>query len=324
MNMRKGLLIGINKYHDCSLNCCINDVNELNKVLSVNSDNTKNFHNSLLLDEEATRANIRRKIKDLFSGTGDVALLYFSGHGFDDKNDGFIVSYDYENDDWGIKMTEIIKEANASKINYKIIILDCCHSGFMGNYGIIGDTSYLGDGVVILTACRNDEVAMEVNDHGVFTNLLIEALNGGACDILGNVTPGTVYSYIDQALGPWIQRPLFKANINSFISLRRCNAKIEISELKKIVCFFKNDNEVYTLDPSYEKTNIQGCEYKNKPPYAIAENVEKMTILQKYNRNGLLIPYGATDMYFAAMDNKGCILTPLGKHYYKMIKEEVI
>ena len=44
---------------------------------------------------------------------------------------------------------------------------------------------------------------MEINGHGVFINLLIESLNGGASDILGNITPGSVYAYIDQVLGAW-------------------------------------------------------------------------------------------------------------------------
>jgi len=322
--MRKGLLIGIDEYNGAKLHCCVNDVNCVNDVLSKNFDGSKNFHNTIIVNEEATRSNIRKMIKKLFSGTGDVALLYFSGHGFDDENDGIVVTYDYEEDDWGIKMSEILEEANKSKFNYKVIILDCCHAGFMGNHGIIGDTSVLGNGVVILTASKKDETSLEVNGHGVFTNLLLEALDGGASDILGNVTPGTVYSFIDQALGPWSQRPLFKANINSFICLKKNIAKIEINDLKRIGDFFDSEDSIYKLNPSYEKTNICGGEHRNCPPYAKKENVEIMTILQKCNRNGLIIPYNSTDMYFAAMDSTGCLLTPLGKHYYKMIKEEII
>jgi len=322
--MRKGLLIGINNYNGHQLNCCVNDVECINEVLSNNYDGSKNFHNTLLLNEMATRAAIKRKIKELFAGDGEVALLYFSGHGFDDDNDGIIVSYDFEKDDYGVKMSEILEEANKSKFMYKIIILDCCHSGFMGNHGIIGDTSSLGNGVVIMTASKKDESSLEVNNHGVFTNLFLESLIGGASDILGNVTPGTVYSFIDQALGPWSQRPLFKANINSFICLRKNEPKIDIYCLKKITSYFKRDDSIYLLDPSYEKTNIRGSEHKNIPPYANKEHVEIMTILQKYNRNGLLIPVESTDMYFAAMESKGCILTPLGKHYYNMVKEKLL
>ena len=322
--MRKGLLIGIDKYHSAPLHCCVNDVTAMNAALSKHFNGDKNFHNKLISNSEATKSKIRRGIKELFSGDGDVALFYFSGHGFDDENDGVIVSFDYEQDDWGIKMSEILEIANKSKIKHKVIILDCCHSGFMGNHGVIGDTSYLGDGVVILTASKKDESSIEIDGHGVFTNLLLEALNGGAADILGYVTPGSIYSYIDQALGPWEQRPLFKANISSFICLKNTNPRINTYEIRKITDFFDDENASFSLDPSYEKTNIEGGEHRNLPPYADKAHVEIFTLLQKYNRNGLLVPYEATDMYFAAMDSKGCILTPLGKHYFKMVKEDIV
>lgn len=322
--MRKCLLIGINEYHSAPLNCCINDVKAMNNILSKNFNGDRNFHSKELLDSNATKAKIRKEIKELFIGEDDVALLYFSGHGFDDENDGIIVSYDYEEDDWGIKMSEILEIANKSKIKHKVIILDCCHSGFLGNHGIMGDTSFLGNGVVIMTASKKEQNSIEVNGHGVFTNLLLEAISGGAADILGNVTPGSIYSYIDQALGPWDQRPLFKANISSFICINHTQPKILVNEIREITAFFNEEDSIFMLDPSFEKTNIENGEHRNIAPYAKTENVEKFTLLQKYNRNGLVVPYDSSDMYFAAMNSKGCILTPLGKHYFQMVKEEII
>ena len=251
-------------------------------------------------------------------------MLYFSGHGFDDSNDGVIVSYDYEEDDWGIKISEILEEANKSSFSYKVIILDCCHSGHLGNHGIMGDTSYLGNGIVIMTASKKDESSVEIDGHGVFTNLLLKAIKGGATDILGNVTPGSIYSYIDQALGPWSQRPLFKANISSFISLKQCDPKISINDLKECIALFKSSNDIFMLNPSYEKTNYVGSGHRTCEPYAIQNNVDLFTKLQKCNRIGLIVPHDSTDMYFAAMDSKGCKLTPLGKHYWNMIGEGII
>ena len=324
MNSRKALLIGIDKYDKCPLSCCINDIKDIKNALEDNYDGSKNFHTKIIEDMNATRVGIRRGIKDLFAGNGEIALLYFSGHGFDDENDGVIVSYDYMEDDWGIKMSEILEEANKSKFNYKIIILDCCHSGFMGNHGIIGDTSYLNDGTIIMTASKKDESSMEIGKHGVFTNLLLEALKGGASDILGNITPGSIYSYIDQALGLWSQRPLFKANISSFVSLKRCLPKIAIYDLKDTMKLFPAIDYVYKLDPSYEKTNIKDGPHLSCPPFMKEEHVEIFTKLQKCNRNGLVIPDSSDDMYFAAMESKGCKLTPLGQHYWNMIKEGII
>lgn len=320
--MRKALLIGIDNYYDFPLRCCVNDVEELESSLSYEYDGSVNFSIEKILNEKATRSNIRRNIKRLFEGDGDVALLYFSGHGIDDIKDGFIVTFDYEEDDYGIKMTDILEYANESKFRYKIIILDCCHSGFVGSPGLIGDKSYLSDGVVIMTASKKDESSIEINGHGVFTNLLLEGLNGGAVDILGRVTPGSIYSYIDQALGPWQQRPLFKANVSSFINLKQCEPSIYLKELKDTLSLFIKEGSNYSLDPSYEKTNYLGSEHKTCEPYAIQDHIDIMDRLQKLNRFGLIKPIDCVDMYFAAMESKSCCLTALGKHYWKMIKEK--
>lgn len=321
----KALLVGIDNYpHGAKLNCCVNDVNCLKKAIEFNYDGSRNFSIKTLINDEASRSGIRSSLNELFNGEGTIALFYFSGHGIDDKNDGFIVAQNFEKDDYGISMGEILRVASASQFTYKIIILDCCHSGFVGNYGMIGDTSVLGDGTVIMTASRKNESSIEVDGHGVFSNLLIEAINGGASDVLGNVTPGSIYAFIDQALGLWAQRPLFKANISSFISLKKNQPKIDINDLKEAILLFKDEDFIFELDPSFEKTNIKGGEHKNCEPYANENNVRIMKKLQLCNRNGLVYPYESTDMYFAAMEFKGCALTPLGKHYWKMIKEEII
>lgn len=321
----KAFLVGIDNYpHDAKLNCCVNDVDCLKKAIEFNYDGSRNFSIKTLINDEASRSGIRSSLNELFSGEGTIALFYFSGHGIDDKNDGFIVAQNFEKDDYGISMSEILRVASASQFTYKIIILDCCHSGFVGNYGMIGDTSVLGEGTVIMTASRKNESSIEVGGHGVFSNLLIEAINGGASDVLGNVTPGSIYAFIDQALGLWAQRPLFKANISSFISLKKNQPKIDIHDLKEAILLFKGEDSIFELDPSFEKTNIKGGEHKNCEPYANENNVRIMKKLQLCNRNGLVYPYESSDMYFAAMEFKGCALTPLGKHYWKMIKEEII
>ena len=55
--------------------------------------------------------------------------------------------------------------------------------------------------MTILAACGKDEYAGENAGHGVFTDLLVEALYGGAMNLLGEVSPGSIYSYVDQSLG---------------------------------------------------------------------------------------------------------------------------
>lgn len=62
-------------------------------------------------------------------------------------------------------------------------------------------------------------------EHGVFTDLLLQGLKGGAADISGNITPASLYSFVDQSLGAWQQRPVFKTNISQFLPIRTVDAK---------------------------------------------------------------------------------------------------
>lgn len=155
---------------------------------------------------------------------------------------------------------------------------------------------------------------MEKGGKGVFTSLLVEALNGGAMNLVGDVTPGSVYAYIDQALGPWDQRPMFKTNVHSFVSLRKNTPPITLQELYRLTEYFADPDSEYQLDPSYEPTS----EIK------VEKNTKIFSTLQRYNRVNLLIPKDEIHMYYAAINSKSCVLTALGKHYWKLVKNNRI
>jgi len=67
------------------------------------------------------------------------------------------------------------------------------------------------------------------------------------------------------------------------------------------------------LDSSYEYTNAPGHEVKLIEPYADEKNVEVFKRLQKLESVGIIEPFNAKHMYFAAMNATGCKLTELGK-----------
>lgn len=179
--------------------------------------------------------------------------------------------------------------------------------------GNTGNTVTLAEGMTILTASTETQYASEVNGSGLFTNLLVDALNGGAANILGSITPGSVYAHIDQSLGQHAQRPMFRTNVKTFISLREVIPSISLSDLKLVTELFP-EREEHLLDPSYEPTS----------PTAVKENCEKFEIMQKYNRIGLVVPIGDDHMYYAAINSKSCKLTALGEHYWNLIKNERI
>lgn len=310
--MRKALVVGINNYPAAPLKGCINDASAFANTIEKNGDGSPNFSVRLETDV-ATKSALKTMIKELFEGANDIALLYFSGHGFLNELGGYVVTPDHQKNDVGVSMDEILIMANGSKAKDKIIILDCCHSGAFGSPAITGGASaQIIEGVVVLTASRDDESAIEVNGHGIFTNLLIDALQGGAADLRGHVTPGSVYAYIDQALGPWDQRPVFKTNVTRFTSLRTIQPQVPIEVLRKITEYFVTAEQEFALDPTYEFDNED---------IAVPEKVAILKNLQKFVSIGLVVPVGEEHMYYAARNSKSCKLTALGYHYWRLIKD---
>lgn len=322
--MKKALIVGIDHYRQCPLKCCCNDADTIGELLSTNGDSSPNFSVRTIKDVP-TKAELRRLIEECFSGDATVALFYYSGHGHIDSVGGYLVTPDYTDYDYGVSLQDILTIANGSKCKDKIIILDSCYSGIMGSISTAGqNTAIIHEGVTILTASRASEVSEEINGHGLFTSLLIEALNGGAADITGHVTPGGIYAYIDKALGPWEQRPVFKTNVTRFTSLRNVVPQVDISVIRKICNYFLNENTELFVDPSFEPTNSPDVPHEIVQPFANARNTKIFADLQQLEGIGLVQPVDEKHMYYAAMHSKSCILTSLGKQYWRLVHDKLV
>ena len=325
MSGKKALIVGIDDYPQGRLNGCCNDANDVGKLLSRNGDGSKNFQ-VVIKNNICTKADLKKNIKQCFSGDADVALFYFSGHGCIDSIGGYLVTPDYLENDYGVSLEEILTIINNSKCRNKVVILDCCYSGFMGNLKITEqqNTSVISEGVTILTSSRSSEPSIETNGHGVFTSLLLEGLSGCASDVTGHITPGGIYAYIDKALGLWEQRPVFKTNVTEFTCLRTVVPQVDVKIIRKICEYFQYENSELPIDPSFEPTNSPSVEHELIEPYADPDNVRIFSDLQKMEGVGLVIPVGEEHMYFAAMKSKKCALTSMGKQYWRLVKKDLI
>jgi len=322
--MRKALIVGINKYPNAPLTGSENDAKAVSQLVSRNEDGSKNFDTRLVLNV-SSKADLKRMITELFSSKGEAALFYYSGHGFVNGLGGYIVTPDQQKYDEGVSMDEILLLANESNAKDKIIILDCCNAGAMGTPGLTkNNAAYIGEGVTILTSSLDTESSWEYKGHGVFTSLLLAALEGEAASIMGDITLGSIYAYIDKALGEWRQRPVFKTNVFHFNSIRKVKPQISPEVIRKIADYFEAPESDLPLDPSYEDTNTPVPQKSFKKPYADAGKVKIFKDLQQLQSVGLVAPKDAPYMYFAAMDSKACSLTPLGRHYWKLVKDEKI
>ncbi len=340
---KKALVIGIDNYAAKPLAGCVMDARSVAELFARHGDDAPNFDVDLITapvpnpdgsipapqDPETesspkggiNRVFLRQKVQALFANGSDtdVALFYFAGHGVVTPIGGFVMTTDAQSYDEGVAMDEILNYANQSKAREKVIILDCCHSGEFGSPNVSGsNVCQLSEGMIVLTAARESEQAMEAKGgHGIFTSLLMEALNGAAADLLGQITPGAIYHYADQALGSWEQRPIFKSNVSSWTPLRNVppgpgSPAVARETLRKIINYFPDPEAEFKLAPDYEFT-VAGSD-----PAKVAIFKD----LQAFAAVDLVVPVGEQHMYFAAINSKSCKLTPFGKRYWQLVKKK--
>ncbi|MBL8964364.1 MAG: caspase family protein [Phycisphaeraceae bacterium] len=317
--MRRALCVGIDLYTIGALRGCVSDAERMAGLLAKHEDGTPNCDCRTLkatLDgkgDKIGRAELRKAVKDLFAHPAEVALLHFSGHGTVNDLDGYLVTQDAAAYDEGLAMSEVLKMANDSKTEEVVIFLDCCHAGNLGNPPVANNArAMLREGVSILTASRGDQVSVESDGAGLFTSLVADALDGGAADLVGDVTAPAIYALVEAALGAWDQRPLFKSHVSKVVPLRKCKAPIDIVILRELPALFPVPAEDLMLSPECEAT----CEKKDD------EKHKMFCKLQALNRIHLVVPVGVEHMYDAAMQSKACRLTAAGRYYWRLARDK--
>ena len=322
--MRIALIVGINHYeHGGSLYGCVDDAHAVQAVLARHGDGSVNFDCKMFTGtgpaDRVERSLLKDRVEELFKAQADIALFYFAGHGHIEATGGYLLATDSRRGDEGLSLSEVLALANKSPARNKIIILDSCHSGIAGTPPVAGELASLSEGLTILTASAADQYATEENGRGVFTTLLVDALHGGAANLTGDITPGSIYAHADQSLGAWEQRPIFKTNVRQFVSLRKVNPPISLDDLRRITEFFPRRGFEYKLDPTFEP-ELKGRDPGMPPPDP--ENTRKFALLQRYNRLNLVAPVDAPHMWHAAMQSKSCKLTVLGEHYRLLAEKQ--
>ncbi|HNA25586.1 MAG TPA: caspase family protein [Nitrospira sp.] len=324
--MRRALTVGINYYqHGNPLFGCVDDAHAVKAVLERHDGGSVNFDCLLLTgtgpSDRVDRGSLKDHIEQLFATDVEIALFYFAGHGHIEATGGYLLATDSRRGDEGVSLSEILTLANASPAKNKIIVLDSCHSGIAGTPPTGGQLATLSEGLTVLTASTKDQYATEENGRGIFTTLFVDALHGGAANLTGDISPGSVYAHIDQSLGAWEQRPVFKTNVKQFVSLRKVSPPISTADLRRLTELFPTPGFEFRLDPSYEP-EMKGRD--SGMPAPIPENTRTFAVLQRYNRLNLLVPVDAPHMWNAAMESKSCRLTALGEHYRQLVKKNRI
>ena len=161
-----------------------------------------------MTDVNATRTNVLTELMKLVSDVdqGDVVVLFFSGHGVKEVASGDTYYMTYGSSAYapftGINFSDIKKRINTltdQKKCHVILFVDPFHAGSM--YGMKGSTMELSmkmPGLLGFYSSTSGQQSAELDDirNGVFTNALLEALNGEAQVGEDGITIHALESYV--------------------------------------------------------------------------------------------------------------------------------
>lgn len=324
---KAALLVGIDEYGAQSLTGCVADAERVGKRLERHRTKAEraNFACELLLGEAkkpaaVTRAKLRERLTHLLQRPVDHALFYFSGHATIRKASGMLVTQDSKRWEEGIPMAEVVEMANGSKINEVTLVIDSCYTGHLTDSQFdIEQRVRLRDGVSILGAANGDDQAQSGHRGSVFTSLVCEALDGAGADLRGRVTVATIYNHVDCMLGPLTQRPILRAAVERFSTLRECDPRVTDPDLRRIPDYFIKEDDILPLDPGYNTPVPVPPGWK-----ADKRKHDDMAYFRMILAAGLLEPDGADYLWTAADQSKGCKLTMSGRVYWRMVKAKRI
>ena len=196
-------------------------------------------HIKLLVDSQATKSSIQDAITgwlDSKEETNDVVLFYFSGHGQQDNNSGYVIwpyNTSINSDNNEIQDDMLDSWLRCLESNQQIIIIDSCNSeGFIEelyNYGR-----------VVLTSCSKDEDSYEKQTlgHSIFTYFFLDAFNK-----LDNVDDNNDNGISIQEVFNWVELKTI-----SFAKTQSLSQNPKISDCNyeqiRMMDFVKNNNQI--------------------------------------------------------------------------------
>jgi S-DNA-T family DNA segregation ATPase FtsK/SpoIIIE len=224
MGGRYALLVATAHYTDPRLRRLRAPVGEAQRLRDLLLDAGIGGFDTVHLVVDDSKAEVERRIEELFSGRGpdDLVLLYLSGHGLKTDHDKlFFAACNTELDRpyaTAVASNTVQGLLEECQAGVKMVLLDCCYSGAFSNGLVVRSSTaidyeaqLLGRGTYVITATGELEYAYEGNElvlgsadsggattSSVFTAAVIRGLETGEAD--GNddgvITADELYSYV--------------------------------------------------------------------------------------------------------------------------------
>ncbi|MGE0755707.1 MAG: caspase family protein, partial [Pirellulaceae bacterium] len=209
------ILVGVQNYVSVpKLKYCHNDVRLLENTLK----EACRFDRVVTLTDDNPDPSIRPTLGNMVThlsnwlqvannGEYQRVLLYFSGHGFRDRNERlYFAPPDCNRQQLeltALPQSYLKQQLDAcTQVPVKLLVLDCCHSGEgRGDGGVTSAEAALefrtAKGLLTLASCAGDEVSLEWEDkqQGLFTYWLCQGLRGGEMGEADRDRDGVIDSY---------------------------------------------------------------------------------------------------------------------------------
>lgn len=223
------LSVGINQYKNpkMALNYARPDAESFGKVMDDKGNLFKNIELHNLYDGDASRANILKKLDELASKIHpeDVFIFYYAGHGSMVDNQFFFIPtessrlYDISAlQREAIEASVLQEKLKNIKALKQLIVMDACQSGgsveLLATRGAAEEKAIAqlsrSAGIHVMASAGSEQFATEFTElgHGLFTYLLIKALQGDADGAPkdGKVTIYELKSYLDDQVPEMTQK----------------------------------------------------------------------------------------------------------------------
>ena len=186
------------QYHDPSLRLTFPDKDAADFVAAIQTQkgplyqDVQIYNGKALTDTDATKDAIEdglQWLQEQAASPNDVAIIYLSGHGYDDPSGNYYFlpcGFDRQRyKKTGLPGTDIFDTIRAIKA--KVIFFDdSCYAGNalggVDTTGFINALSEAKNGAVVFAAATGDEEALEDPkwQNGAFTRAVVEAMDGAA------------------------------------------------------------------------------------------------------------------------------------------------
>ena len=173
------------------------------------------FEVSLVLD--ATQTDLRLALAEFSQTLGDntdVALLYYSGHAVQLKENNLLLPVNFDQEDrdeiglWSLSLSEVIQVMNSQRVSNKILILDACRDNPLNDtttHGLATVKAGLGTFIAYSTQPGNVAEDGPMGGNSPYTSALLSALESpnGSIEETFKIVRAAVAEGTDGRQVPW-------------------------------------------------------------------------------------------------------------------------